>query len=439
TWTLRDAASNVVDWPQKLEPMRAALTRSEDDRGRTRWPSPFFGSIPALFVVQQLPRPVTFDAPPPPLERPEPRVLIVVLNRKVLTETILPRLAQQHFSSNATDAYEVALVSGNDVLYRSSSAWPDGKHEPDAEARVMSPFGGGPPRRPGFEGPPPTPRQAEWRVLVRRSNGGLEATITSARRRNLALNITILMILVATIATLLALLRRADRLRMQQTEFVAAMSHELNTPIAAMRAAGENLKDGIIVEREKLARYGEAIVKESARLGDMVAQVLEFAGMQARTTRRRGPVDVASIVEDAVSQSRALALGTPIEIELKIDEGLPHVSGDAASLTRAVQNLVANAIRHGGSGNWVGVCAKWDARGVVVIEVEDRGEGIDTRDVAHLFEPFFRGRNSENIRGAGLGLAIVKQIVEDHGGSVGVERRRGGGSAFTMRIPAVIE
>lgn len=444
---LQDEKGQDIDWPAKLDAIRASMPDDFEDRGRRHWPAPLYGSIPALLVAQPFERPPMAFAPPPMKPR-APRFTIIVLNKRVLAETILPRLVQTHFSS-ADAAYDVALVSGKDILYRSSPSWPDGKDDPDAQANVRMPFGvGGPPRddhrepprfAPGGE-PPRPPNDASWRVLVRRANGGLEATIASARRRNLALNVTILMILIATIVMLLALLRRADRLRAQQTEFVAAMSHELNTPIAAMRAAGENLKDGIIVDKEKLARYGETIVKESARLGDMVAQVLEFAGMQARTSRRgRGPVDIAMIVEDAVSQARALSLGTPIEIETDIANELPHVIGDASSLTRAVYNLVANAIRHGGSGNWVGVRASWDARGEVLIEVEDRGEGIDTRDVAHLFEPFFRGRNSGGVRGAGLGLAIVKQIAEDHGGSVGVQRRRDGGSSFTMRIPAVKE
>lgn len=459
-WHLLDQNGSDAPWPPKLEPVRASLPSSFEQR--PRWGGPLFGSIPALVVVQQPDRPPPgFGAPnampnAPAFARPHPpRVRIVVLSRRVLTETVMPRLVQRHFSS-ADAAYEVALVSGSNVLYRSSATWPDGKHEPDAQAGVLAPFGIGGPReerrRPAPDdrrerlplriggGEPPRPHGDEWRILVRRSNGGLEATIDSARRRNLALSLTILMILVATIVTLLALLRRADRLRAQQTEFVAAMSHELNTPIAAMRAAGENLKDGIIVEKEKLARYGETIVKESARLGDMVAQVLEFAGMQAHTSRRgRGPVDVATVIEDAVAQARALTLGTPIEIELDVAPALPHVPGDAASLTRAVYNLVANAIRHGGSGNWVGVSAKADDRDAIVIQVDDRGEGIDTRDAAHLFEPFFRGRNSGGVRGAGLGLAIVRQIVEDHGGSVAVQRRRDEGSSFAMRIPAVNE
>ena len=101
-----------------------------------------------------------------------------------------------------------------------------------------------------------------------------------------------------------------------------------------------------------------------------------------------------------------------------------------------MQNLVANAIRHGGDGGWVGVRAAED-RGSVAITVEDRGPGIAARDVPHLFEPFFRGRGAERTRGSGLGLAIVQHVAAAHGGSVEVVRPRPRGAAFTLRIPEV--
>ena len=114
---------------------------------------------------------------------------------------------------------------------------------------------------------------------------------------------------------------------------------------------------------------------------------------------------------------------------------LPLVDGDAASLARAVQNLIANAIRHGGGGEWVGVRAAADG-GSVVITVEDRGPGIAARDLPHLFEPFYRGRGADRVRGSGLGLTIVQQIAEAHGGTCrrrSASRRR---AAFTLRLPA---
>jgi two-component system sensor histidine kinase MprB len=99
-----------------------------------------------------------------------------------------------------------------------------------------------------------------------------------------------------------------------------------------------------------------------------------------------------------------------------------------------VQNLIANAIRHGAAGKWVSIRAISDERSVA-ISVEDRGPGIAPRDLPHLFEPFYRGRGADRVRGSGLGLTIVKQIAIAHGGSVSVDKRRDGGAIFTLRLP----
>jgi signal transduction histidine kinase len=143
---------------------------------------------------------------------------------------------------------------------------------------------------------------SRWHLLVRRHDGSVDAMVAGARRRNLAVSFGIVLILGITTFVLAALLRRAERLRRQQNEFIAAISHELNTPVAALRSAGENLRDGIIHDREKLARYGGTIVRESTRLGDLTAQVLELAGMQERRARPAMQVDVAAVIDDAVAQ-----------------------------------------------------------------------------------------------------------------------------------------
>jgi len=421
----------------------AAWPRWLEEVWRVRSLPPFLGEVPAMVIAPRRGPPfggAPFEEPPPPDAMP--RTTFIELDRAVLSTALLPRLASQHFSSG-NDSYVIAVLRGSEVLYRSDASWPDGRTPPDFEQQFL-PIDparrGGPPERRRDAGRPRFAREIEpWRLLVRRRDGGLEALVASARRRNLALSFGILSILAATMLVLLALLRRADRLRAQQTQFVAAMTHELNTPIAALRAAGENLKDGIVGDGEKLTRYGETIVRESARLGEMVAQVLDFAGIQARTSRApHEPVDLHAVIAEAVAQCRWLVDGSAVDVETNIADDLPPVRGDAQALTRAIQNLVANAIRHGGEGKWVGVSASRNGNGVA-ISVEDRGPGIDGRDAAHLFEPFYRGRNSGRVRGAGLGLSIVQQIARAHGGSVDVDRRRRTGAAFTLHLPAAVD
>lgn len=430
-----------VPWPAELLEIKRRIERQRATRRRI--PPPFFPDAAVVFIGPR-------RGPPhglfPEGAGGEPRVATLVkLDRDKLLNAILPRLARRHFEVG-NDTYAVAVLDGAKVLYRSEPSWPDARRKPDFEME----FPPVDPRPRGGEraGPPlddddrprrvQEDRQASWRLLVRRQDGGLDALVTAARRRNLAVSFGILVILAVTAALLVALLRRSDRLRAQQTQFVAAITHELNTPIAALLSAGENLEAGIVVDREKLMRYGRSIVKESRRLADMVAQVLEFAGLQARAGRRpHEPVDIAGILDEAVAQCRWLVDGSVIDVQTTIDEELPQVHGDAEALTRAVQNLLANAIRHGGGGKWVGLRASRDGKGNVTITVEDRGPGIASDDLSHLFEPFYRGRASGRTRGTGLGLTIVQQIAVAHGGSIEVDAGRRMGAAFKLVLPAV--
>jgi len=456
SWALlvldRDAGRFAdVQWPAKLDGIHQRLDAAVE-HPRVRWMPPLVSDVPAFFLP---PRPRAradlFDEPdfpggPPPNAPQGARATILVLSRDELAKNILPSLADRHFSTAKKGEYDVAITNGIDTIYQSSTSWPDGKTSADFDlqfkpldrerAPAQRPPEAGPPDGPRPPAPPPP--APPWRLLVRRHDGSLNALVASTRTRNLAVSFAILFILGATAFVLAVLLRRADRLRAQQTHFVAAMSHELNTPIAALRSAGENLKDGIVADRDKLARYGETIVKESARLGDMVAQVLDFAGMQARTRPPAlQPVDVAAVIEEAIAQCHWILDGSKIQVDVHIDENLPDVRGDSAALTRAVQNLIANAIRHGGSGQWVGVRASRD-NGGVTIAVEDRGPGIDGREAARLFEPFYRGKGSSGVRGTGLGLAIVRQIAIAHGGTIDIDRRRKDGAAFLFHLPAAV-
>jgi signal transduction histidine kinase len=430
-WLLSDP-SGVVEWPPELAPLRERL-RSEIAldvrRGPPHFPAPFLPDVPALFFVER--RGPRFGGPPD-----FPRIVLVKLDRAALHDVVLPRLAKRHFANG----YDVAIMSGSTTIFR----W-DGRtlnasalRNPDVDlplapiAQRRPEGGGAPPPRMRERQRDPDPRQ--WHLLVRRHNGGIDAAVASARRRNLAVSFGIVLILGAAVLLLVALLRRAERLRRQQIEFVAAISHELNTPVAALRSAGENLRDGIIAEPEKVTRYGESIVRESTRLGELVGQVLELAGMQSRRARPHEAVDVAAVIDDAVAHSRWLIADSPIDLETNVQDGLPSITGDRGALTRAVQNLIANAVRHGGSGEWIGVQAARDGDHVR-ITVEDRGPGIDPGEAAHLFEPFYRGSKSASVPGTGLGLAIVRQIALAHGGSVNVERRKTG-AAFTIQLPA---
>jgi signal transduction histidine kinase len=352
------------------------------------------------------------DAAPRPRRGPHPAFFIAVLDRSVIAHDLLPELTKRFFASEE----EVAVTDPQGaVVWGSTPHW--NGERPDVTVELMS-IG---PRPLNADG-------AHWHLLLRRG-GAFAASIEAARRRNLAVSFAVLLVLGITVAMLVLLLRRAESLRLQQLEFVAGVTHELNTPLAALTSAGENLSDGIVTSPDQVSRYGAMIVKEARRLTNMVAQVLDFAGLaSARAPRRREPVVVAELVREACRFVEG------VQLDLDVAADLPVVEGDPDALARSVQNLVANAIKYG-DGKWVGIRAAAEKRGIA-ISVDDRGRGIDPRDLPHLFEPFFRGRaTADRVRGSGLGLTLVRQIAVNHGGTVTVERRRGGGSSFTMHLP----
>jgi signal transduction histidine kinase len=435
-------------WPASLATLRPMIANEAE--GGPPLPGPIVPGVMALVVpnggmrramverhMAEMAMQVPMHLAPPELHRPG--YTIVELDRDYLARVFLPELTRHYFDTPNGREYEIAIVSpeSGETLYRSDVANASGT--PPFRADVTLPiFSVRALRRMPMEVPiltEPPPHRPLWNLLVRHHAGSMEEIVAATRRRNLLLTGGILAVLAGTVLALAAMLRTAERLRLQQLEFVAGVTHELNTPVAALTSAGQNLADGIITEPSQIARYGSAIVKESRRLTEMIGQVLAYGGMESRRKLPHAPVDVAAVVDEAIATCRWMADEQSIEMETHVARDLPLVDGDAASLARAVQNLIANAIRHGAGGRWVAIRAAADDRNVV-ITVEDRGPGIAARDLPHLFEPFYRGRGSDRVRGSGLGLTIVKQIALAHGGSVTVDRRREGGAIFTLRLPA---
>jgi signal transduction histidine kinase len=440
----------AVAWPAQLAELRPMIA-AEFAGGRPV--PPLLPRVTALVVpcggmerMKMMAIHHMMGMPHPPLLRIEPdppgggpvcpAYTIIELDRDYIARVLLPDLTHRYFDTPEGRQYEVAIVASDsgDLLYRSDDSTAPFRADltlPIFSVRAL--------RREPFDSPvllrEPQIHPPVWQLQVRHHAGSLEEVVGATRRRNLMLMGGILGVLAGTVLALVAMLRSAERLRLQQLEFVAGVTHELNTPVAALTAAGQNLADGIVTEQLQVARYGAAIVKESRRLTEMIGQVLAYGGMQSRRKLSHAPVDINVVIDEAVAACRWMAEEQGVTMETNVDRGLPLVEGDAASLARAVQNLIANAVRHGASGKWVAISATADERSVV-IRVEDRGAGIAARDLPHLFEPFYRGRGADRVRGSGLGLTIVKQIAAAHYGSVTAERRREQGAAFTLRLPA---
>jgi signal transduction histidine kinase len=278
---------------------------------------------------------------------------------------------------------------------------------------------------------------APWQLRLQHTAGSLDAAVGAARRRNLWLSFGILTVLAAGVMLIVLNAQRWQRLAAQQMDFVATVSHELRTPLTVIRSAAQNLSAGVVHDPAQARQYGDLIETEGRRLTDMVEQVLEYAGLSGnrRPTAAR-PVDVPSLVREVVSSSASL---DHLEVAVDVPDHLPLVVADEGALRRAIQNLLTNAVKYGADGHWIGVSAQHaGVRDEVQISVSDRGRGIDPEDLAHIFEPFYRGRYAldRQIHGNGLGLSLVQRIAEAHGGRVTVKSAPGEGTTFTIHLPA---
>jgi signal transduction histidine kinase len=402
--------------------------------------------------------------------------LVVVIDRATLVEVLLPELTARHFGGARGDGYTVVVVerdsrplyASEPELAASALAAPDAvrslpglapfaelpasgrgrgrgralaRHAPweEHEPLHFAPRrrGGradaamGLPRADGPRGP--------WTLAVKRRAGSVDQAVARFRWHNLAVSLCVLGLIAATAGVMTVSAQRAQRLARQRIEFVAGVTHELHTPLTAICSAGENLADGVVASPEQVKRYGALIEREGRRLADMVAQVLELAGIESgRRTDRREEVAAGELVEAALAASRWLLEEGGVEVERTVDADLPPLHADAAALARAVRNLIENAVKYGGGERWLGVRARREGAGVA-IEVADRGPGIAREDLPRLFEPFYRGRSAARVAGSGLGLSLVRQVVEAHGGKVTVAPGPGGrGALFTLYLPAAV-
>jgi signal transduction histidine kinase len=466
-----------AEWPAELQPMATSLAIPPRDGLRRRvgpWPD-----VPALVVPLAMSnvamrrhlgeahgvdeghrghrgnRGSREDGEGMAVDDVELAALVLWLDERVLREELLPELGERYFAGDV--AYRVEVRDANGRLVWSQGPPVEGG-PPDAAAALFTLGTFERPRWPGGAGPgdpqsrlprlgPPAraaePHERSWHLAVTHPAGSLATAMARARWRQLALSFVVLALLGGAAAMLLLAARRAEALARRQVELVAGVSHELLTPVAALRSAGENLAAGLVTDPEQVRRYGDLVEREGRRLGSLVEQVLTWAGLQARgVAAERREVEPAALVAAVVATCAAEAAAAGVTLESHVAAGLPPLFGEPDALERALRNLVENGLRHGAAGGWVAVGAEASAgrrgRPEVALFVEDRGPGLAAEELPHLHEPFFRGRQARTggVAGSGLGLALVRQIVEAHGGRVRASQATPQGARFTLELPA---
>ncbi len=226
------------------------------------------------------------------------------------------------------------------------------------------------------------------------------------------------------------------RMEASRRDFVANVSHELKTPVAAMGVLAEALLESAD-DPETVQRFGEKILTESRRLANMVGELIELSRLQgAEPLPELAAVDVDSVVSEAISRHKVAADNADITVTTDAPSGF-QVMGDQTLLVTALANLISNAIAYSPNASKVSIsrCRRGDN---IEIAVTDRGIGIARADQERVFERFFRvdKARSRATGGTGLGLAIVKHVAANHNGSIRLWSQPGTGSTFTLSIPA---
>jgi len=259
--------------------------------------------------------------------------------------------------------------------------------------------------------------------------------------------------------------RMADRLAMSDSErkrleaarrdLIAAISHDLRTPLASVRAMVEALSDGLVEDPATVQRYLTTMRSQIGHLSSLIDDLFELSQIDAGALRldlqRVAPGD---LVTDAVEALRVQATERNVSLDADIQAGLARVQCAPQKIERVIYNLISNAIRHTPGGGQVRVKAYTDQRVAehpqaaqrqigqsVVFEVADTGEGISAEDLPHVFERFYRGEKSRSraTGGAGLGLAIARGIIEAHGGQIWIMSTREQGTQVCFTLPRAEE
>ncbi len=220
-------------------------------------------------------------------------------------------------------------------------------------------------------------------------------------------------------------------------EVVAAISHDLRTPLASIRAMVEAINDGVVADAETIQRYLRTTQNETERLGQLIDDLFELSQLDAGALQPQLEMgSLHDLISDTLGSLEIQAEKHGVRLVASVDPGIGPARFDSRRIQRVLDNLVGNAIRHTPAGGQVELSAA-AVNGDIKVTVRDTGEGIAPEEQDRIFERFYRGEKSRarDGAGAGLGLTIARGIVHAHGGRIWLESKPGQGTAFFFTLP----
>jgi signal transduction histidine kinase len=281
-----------------------------------------------------------------------------------------------------------------------------------------------------------------WRIGITYADpGGFDWVQRLVGLQAALLLVAATLVVVATVLILRFGLRQMELSRVK-SHFVSNITHELKTPLAAIRLYTETLQQERVHDRAEASRFLAIIHKETVRLTALINNLLDFSRIEAGQRRYHfAAASVGDVVREVVETYAYQFRNRGFEVRLDIAAGLPDLWIDRDAIGQAVLNLLDNAIKYSRDVKDVGITVRLDTAGggppSVAVAVCDHGIGIPATEQPKIFGAFYRVEKGleHDVKGSGLGLAVVAHIAAAHGGTVHVDSRPGAGSTFTLRLP----
>ncbi len=233
--------------------------------------------------------------------------------------------------------------------------------------------------------------------------------------------------------------RRQREFEALRRDLIAWAGHDLQTPLASIRAIVEALADGMVDDPNTSKRYLRNAKREITALSILIDDLFEMAQLDAGGVKLDlQPNALSDLISDTLESFTPLAREKGLKLLGDVDREIDPVTMDVQRIGRVLNNLVGNALRHTPSGGEVYVSARM-IDGFVAVEVQDSGPGLAEKDLPYVFDRFYRGEKSRSraTGGAGLGLTIAKGFVEAHGGELRARQAERGGASFIFTLPKI--
>ncbi|MFC5529563.1 cell wall metabolism sensor histidine kinase WalK [Cohnella yongneupensis] len=278
----------------------------------------------------------------------------------------------------------------------------------------------------------------ESALLLRRDSEAeddlvFRVTLTPIRRRDKG---------VAGVIAVLQDVTEMEKLEQSRREFVANVSHELRTPLTTIKSYAEALDDGALEEPPLANRFVGVIRNETERMIRLVTDLLHLSRFDSRRNQlRRQKTDLSEMLEEVVDRFSFQLRQKAITATVKVDSKTKTAWLDRDGIDQVLDNLVSNAIKYTLDGGTIDISSKMNDTGMLAIAIKDTGIGIPKKDLARIFERFYRvdKARSRNMGGTGLGLSIAREIVRAHSGSIAIESEANVGTVVTVLLPIVPE